>query len=209
MNKSRLENLSDGVFAIVFTILVLEIRVPENLMYHSSAELWDALQALHPVFVGYFVTFAVLTTFWMAHSFFFSEVVKIINRQLVLLNMLYLAFVSLLPFSAYLLGRYPDIQLAVLVYGMNILIIGMTTIARFEYALWSKEIDTAHNGRREVAQARVRIYLTAVTTLIGLAVSYISIPAALFWYAFPIVFNIIPGLLNTAERLMGFRLGGR
>src|SRR5436305_12837103 len=120
MNKTRLENLSDGVFAIVFTILVLAIRVPDNLIHPSSQELWAGLYALGPVFFGYFVSFAVLTTFWIAHTYFFSEMVKIVNRQLVLLNMLYLAFVTLLPLAAYLLGKYPDVQSSVLIYGANV-----------------------------------------------------------------------------------------
>jgi uncharacterized membrane protein len=209
MNKLRLEFLSDGVFAIVFTILVLELRVPEALMHPTSGELWHALSELTPLFVAYFVSFAVLTTFWMAHNFFFSEVVKIINRQLVLLNMLYLAFVSLVPFSTHLLGRYSDIQTAVLMYGINILIIAAVAALRFEYALWSGEIDTSHNNRREIAQGRVRAYVMVVTTLCGMLVSYVSLSSALFLYAFPIVFNIIPGLLNATERLLGFRLGSR
>lgn len=209
MNKTRLENLSDGVFAIVFTILVLDIRVPDSLVHPTSGELWRAIAELGPVFVGYFVTFAVLTLFWMAHNFFFSEVVKVVNRQLVLLNMLYLAFVSLLPFSAYLIGRYSDVEAAVLLYGLNVLIIGVLTIARFEYAFWSRELDTEHNQRRVTMQGRVRMYMTAVTTLVGMLISFFSIPAALFLYAFPIVFNIVPGLLNATERMLGFRLGER
>jgi uncharacterized membrane protein len=209
MNKTRLENLSDGVFAIVFTILVLDIRIPDELVHPSSTELWQALAALMPVFEGYFVSFAVLTIFWMAHSYFFSIVVKEINRQLVLLNMLYLAFVSLLPFAAYLLGKYAEVQTAVLVYGLNVLIIGILTAARFEYAFWSKELDTEHNEQRVTEQARVRMYSMVITTFIGILLSYVSMRAALFLYAFPIIFNIIPGMLNALERIFGFRLGER
>lgn len=186
---------------------MLEIRVPEELINPSSSELWHALLELEPVFFGYFVSFAVLTAFWMAHSYFFSEVVKEINRQLVLLNMIYLAFVSLLPFSSYLLGRYPEVQAAILIYGFNVLIIALFSALRTEYAIWSKEIDTAHNPRRLVMQSRVRLYLTIITTLIGILASFISFKLALILYAFPIVFNIIPGLLNLSERILGFRLG--
>jgi len=207
MNKTRLENLSDGVFAIVFTILVLDIRVPDTLVHPTSANLWNGLYALGPVFFGYFVTFTVLTTFWIAHTFFFSEVVKVINRQLVLMNMLYLAFVTLLPFATYLLGKYPDVQAAVLIYGVNVFIIGLISIARFEYALWSREIDTTHNSHRLVLQSRIRSYMATITTFIAMLVSYVSLPTALFLYAFPIIFNIIPGILNLIERMIGFRLG--
>jgi uncharacterized membrane protein len=207
MNKTRLENLSDGVFAIVFTILVLDIRVPDALINPSSQDVWNAFFSLGPVFFGYFVSFAVLTTFWIAHTFFFSEVIKVVNRQLVLMNMLYLAFVTLLPFAAYLLGKYPHIQAAIFIYGLNVFIIGTISILRFEYALWSKEIDTSHNSHRLVLQSRIRTYMTTITTLVGMLISFVSLPIALFLYAFPIVFNIIPGILNLIEWMMGVRLG--
>jgi uncharacterized membrane protein len=208
MIKTRLEGLSDGVFAIVFTILVLDIRIPDGLLHPTSGELYQALSDLWPVFIGYFISFIVLTVFWVGHTFFFGVMVKVVNRQLIILNMLYLSFVSLLPFSAYLLGKYPNVQAAVFIYGMNILVIGAFTVLRFEYALWSREIDTSHNPRRDILQARIRTYLTPATTFIGVLVSFVSLPFAIFLYAFPIAFNIVPGLLNALERTFGFRLGG-
>jgi uncharacterized membrane protein len=207
MNKTRLENLSDGVFAIVFTILVLDIRIPDGLVHPSSQELWQAFVLLEPVFVAYFVSFIILTTFWVGHSFFFSDMVKVINRQLIGINMLYLAFVTLIPFSAYLVGLYSDAPFAVLVYGINILIIGVIAIARLEYAMFSYEIDTGHNLARHVAQARVRTYLMPLSTLLGIASISFWMPLAYFFFAFPIVFNIIPGLLNAMEKIFGFHLG--
>ncbi len=85
--------------------------------------------------------------------------------------------------------------------------IGLLTILRFEYALWSKELDTTHNSKRDIAQARIRTYITPIITAFGMLATYVSIPMALFLFAFPIAFNAIPGLLNAAERLFGFRLG--
>jgi uncharacterized membrane protein len=206
MNKTRLENLSDGVFAIVFTLLVLDIRIPDALEHATSPELYAAIGALGPFFVGYIISFFVLTMFWTSHSFFFTDVVKEINRQLVGLNMLYLLFVGLIPFSATLLSRFGDTQAAVLLYGANVLAIALSAALRFEYALASAEIDTAHNTPRLVKQARVRLYLTPAFTLFGMLVSFMSLPLALFCYAFPLVFNIIPGLLNATERALGFKL---
>jgi uncharacterized membrane protein len=72
MNKTRLENLSDGVFAIVFTLLVLDIRIPDALEHATSPELYAAIGALGPFFVGYIISFFVLTMFWTSHSFFFT-----------------------------------------------------------------------------------------------------------------------------------------
>lgn len=147
MNKNRLETLSDGVFAIVMTLLVIEIVVPE-LHSASDRELWEALSHLGPLFVGYFVSFAVLAMFWIAHNFFYGAFTKNVNRVLVLLNILYLSFVALIPFSAHLLGEYSTSRLAIFLYGLNVFIIGILAWIVLRYALNSKEIDTDHLSRR-------------------------------------------------------------
>lgn len=208
MNKARLEALSDGAFAIIFTLLVIEIRVPEHIEQMTNAGLWHALTELAPLFLGYVVSFLVIAMFWISHSFFFSVFVKNIDRKLVGLNLLYLMFLALVPFSSHLLGRYADLQLAVFVYGLNVLAIGLMAIALFRYALVSEEIDTAHNSPRLIAQARIRQNTTIGCTILGMMFIPVSISATLFFYAFPVVFNVIPGFLNRLERMFGFRLGG-
>lgn len=202
----RLEALSDGVFAIVFTILVLELRVPEEL-HDAAHELIPALLELGPVFLGYVVSFAVLAMFWISHNFLYDMIVKNVNRQMAVLNILYLAIVSLIPFSAHLLGRYVEVPLAVQLYGLNVIAIGLLVVLIFEYALASDEIDTSHNDRRTILMVRTRLYLVPTITLLGIIVSFVSIPAALFLYAYPVFFNVIPGLLTKTERLLGVRFG--
>lgn len=207
LSKLRLEALSDGLFAIVLTLLVIEIRVPELHGALTDAELWHALVELGPLFVGYIVSFAVLAMFWLSHNFFYSHFVKEINRQLLLLNMLYLAGISLVPFSAHLIGAYPESQLAVSVYGLNILLIGLMNVWILSYALRSHELDTSHINKRLLHQALIRGRITPVCTVLGLALTFVSLPLALVLYALPIVFNIIPGTLDAVERFFGLKLG--
>ena len=202
MNKNRLEALSDGVFAIVMTLLVIEIVVPE-LHSASDRELWEALRHLGPLFVGYFVSFAVLAMFWISHNFFYGAFTKNVNRVLVLLNILYLSFVALIPFSAHLLGEYSTSRLAIFLYGLNVFIIGILAWIVLRYALNSKEIDTDHLSRRLLVQAQIRSALTPACTVLGMLAVWVNIPLALFLYTFPIAFNIIPGLLDRLERLLG------
>lgn len=207
LSKLRLEALSDGLFAIVLTLLVIEIRIPELHGPLSDPELWHALLDLSPLFVGYIVSFAVLAMFWLSHNFFYSHFIKEINRQLTLLNMIYLACISLIPFSAHLIGTYPTSQLAVSIYGLNVLCIGIINIAIFSYAVKSNELDTSHISKRFLHQAKIRGFITPFCTLIGLGLTFISLPLALVLFAFPIVFNIIPGTLDSLEKVFGFELG--
>jgi uncharacterized membrane protein len=207
LSKLRLEALSDGLFAIVLTLLVIEIRVPEIHGALSDAELWHALVELGPLFIGYVVSFAVLAMFWLSHNFFYSHFVKEINRQLLLLNMLFLAFVSLVPFSSHLIGAYPESQLAVSVYGLNILLIGLMNVWIVSYALSSRDLDTTHINKRLLHQALIRGRITPICTLVGLGFTFVSLPLALTMYALPILFNIIPGTLDAVERFFGLELG--
>ncbi len=199
MDKTRLETLSDGVFSIVMTLLVIEIAVPE-ILNPTDAKIITALGHLTPLFVSYFVSFTVLAMFWISHNFFYSSITREVNRVLVLLNMLYLSTIALLPFSAHFLGTYLTSPVATLAYGINVFAIGVVASVVLQYAYTSDEIDTAHLSRRTLIQARIRTLLTPVCTLLGMTLIGISIWIALALYALPIIFNIVPGLLDLVEK---------
>lgn len=207
MNKTRFEALSDGVFAIVMTLLVIEIHPPE---LHgdmvSARTLLAGLAQLGPLFLAYFVSFAVLGMFWTSHHALFHLFTKNVNRVLVQINLLYLACIALVPFSAHLLGQYSREPLAVILYGANILVIGLIAFGMMRYALRSAEIDTSHVDSRIIQQATIRLALTPLSTILGMSVALWSIPLALFLYAFPIVFNIIPGTVDFLERTLRLKL---
>lgn len=210
MNKTRLEALTDGTFAIVLTLLVIEIRVPEHLEQFTSNGLWHALSELTPLFIGYAVSGVVLAMFWISHNFFYGMLVKNINRQLAGLNILYLALISLIPFFSHMLGRYVELPLAVALYGVNILIISVLAIINFQYAISSHEIDTSHVTKRILLQAAIRQGIMPVFTILGIVSAlYFSIPLALVLYMFPVIVNVIPGSLDLIERIFGFNFGER
>jgi len=207
MNKNRLEALSDGVFSIAMTLLVIDIAVPVFTGGKpTEAELAAKILELWPVFVSYFISFIVLAMFWISHNFFYNSITKSVNRVQVLLNMFYLSLIALIPFSAGLLGEYTDLKAAVFVYGLNVLAIGVVASTVLHYSIYSDEVDTHELESRTMKQARIRSFLTPFCTLVGLVVATWSLPVALFLYAFPIVFNVVPGLLNAAERVLGFKL---
>jgi uncharacterized membrane protein len=206
MFKSRLEALSDGIFAIVFTILVIEIKVPEQLTDKTGPGLIHALQEITPLFLSYFVSFVVLTMFWNAHGFLFNMFVKVTNRQISYLNLVFLCFISLLPFSAHLIGRYSDVNVAVVWYGLHVLILSILSASLLLYAFKSKEIDTSHNSSRIVKQAIIRQSLTFGFTVVGIIFGYFGYTNIAFGlYMFPILFNIIPGTLNFVEKTFGLK----
>jgi uncharacterized membrane protein len=114
---ARIVAFSDGVFSIAITLLVLELTLHSGLKTDSA--IWHALWDQHEKFLAYGISFAVIARFWLVHHSFFSEV-KAFNSRLIGLNMLYLAFIVLIPFSSNVLGEYGGSLPAVVVYSVNL-----------------------------------------------------------------------------------------
>lgn len=208
MNKLRLELLSDAVFAIIMTLLIIEIKVPElhgaNI---DNFQLLNKISELGDLFISYFLSFFILAMFWLHHHALFHFFTKNINRQLAVLNMVFLCFLCLIPFSAHLLGSYPHLQSAILIYGLNIIAVSIMGITMFFYALKSKEIDNGEATPRNLKQAAIRLTLTPLFAIFGISISFIY-PYVLpgIFFIFPILFNIIPGGLDFLEKRLKFTL---
>jgi uncharacterized membrane protein len=113
---SRIVAFSDGVFSIAITLLVLNLTIDPGIPRDELAQkLWDQHEAL----LAYAISFAVIARFWLVHHSFFSEV-KAFDSRLIALNMLYLGFLVLIPFSSQVLGDYGGQLPAVVVYSANL-----------------------------------------------------------------------------------------
>jgi uncharacterized membrane protein len=205
MDKSRIEAFSDGVFAIVMTLLVFEIKLPATVGSVTNAQLWSMIATLSPLIVSYILSFLVLAVFWINHNFLFHSFIKKIDRHLNLMNMLYLLFLVFVPFSANLFGEYPFNEPAALVYGLNILAV-MTMSASMTRHLSRHPELRLDLSRRLRQQARIRTRLTQISYVLGILVSFFFIPASIFFYVFPLIFNMIPGSLDLAEKYLPFEL---
>src|SRR5262249_34533535 len=101
MTKARLEAFSDGVFAIVITLLILDIRIPEV----PYRQLWPALTAAGPRLLAYVMSFLLIGLYWVFHHHGMQRLERT-DGVFIWLNILFLLFVSFLPFPTVLLGRY-------------------------------------------------------------------------------------------------------
>ncbi len=113
---SRIVAFSDGVFSIAITLLVLGISIESNL---PSDKLAHALWEEHESLLAYAISFAVIGRFWIVHHSFFSDVTAFDGR-LIGLNMFYLGWLVLIPFSSQVLGEYGGQLPAVVVYSANL-----------------------------------------------------------------------------------------
>ncbi len=124
LSKHRIEALSDGIFAFAMTLLVLDVKLPHHPAVEAG-QLAPTLLALWPKFFSYIMSFVVLGVFWVGqHSY--AHFLKRTDRWFLWINLLFLMFVVGVPFSTDLLGDYPMQKVAVMIYGCNIMALGLT-----------------------------------------------------------------------------------
>jgi uncharacterized membrane protein len=132
--KSRVEAFSDGVFAIIVTLLILEIKVPHIEHADSAGQLLRSIMLLMPKFVSWVISFLTLCIVWMNHHRLF-EMFKGINIGLFWMNVNMLLWVCFVPFPTALLGDYPHNPLAVAFYGLVMAVTGTAFVAARLYGL--------------------------------------------------------------------------
>jgi uncharacterized membrane protein len=130
---ARTLTFTDGLFAIAMTLLVVDLAVP--VLHHDSSvhELADKLGDDSEKFVSFFISFAVIGRYWMAHHTYFSALARL-DRALIGLNLVYLAFIAFLPFPTALLGEYFENPLSVAIYAVNVAIISGMEVVLFGWA---------------------------------------------------------------------------
>ncbi len=139
MGKTRLEAFSDGVIAIIITIMVLELKVPHGAELANLAE-------LTPIFLSYILSFLYVGIYWNNHHHP-MHTVKRVSGSILWANMFLLFWLSLIPFSTGWMGENHFAQWPVFVYSLNLL------MAALSYTLLSFRITAVHGSDSPLAQA--------------------------------------------------------
>lgn len=165
----RIEAFSDGVIAIVITIMVLELKVPERLGL-------GGLMEQYPVFLAYVLSFTYVAIYWVNHHRLFTHALRVTNG-LLWSNIALLFALSLQPFSSAYLGEHHFARFAVTFY------LAMLALPAFAYSAMQAVIERQSGHRRAcrlyLAATRRKGHVSSVIYLAGVAVSLVSTPAAL------------------------------
>jgi uncharacterized membrane protein len=130
----RLAALSDGIFAVAMTLLVLDLHVPASEVIHSQGQLWHSLAGAAPQLISYVMSFLTLGIFWngqqaQLNSFSHSD------RHLSWIHIAFLFAVSIMPFSTRLLAEFITYRSVLIAYWSNILLLGLVLFAGGRYAM--------------------------------------------------------------------------
>ncbi len=129
----RLAALSDGIFAVAMTLLVLDLHVPTRDDVHSEHDLWRLLVALSPRLLVFLMSVMTLGIFWVGQQTQLNHFDRA-DRNLAWIHIAFLCAVCLVPFSTALLADYIRFRTALLVYWFNILLLGATLFWSWSYA---------------------------------------------------------------------------
>jgi uncharacterized membrane protein len=189
---SRIVAFSDGVFAIAITLLALAIEVPESLP--SDTTLNELLENQSGDLVAYAISFAVVGKLWLSHHRFFATVERF-DSVLMGLNILYLAWIALIPVTSEVLGDYGDNSAGVIIYAIVLASVSLTFQAQISY---SYRNDLLRPELREIERGFVE-----PANLVVAAVFLISIPVAL---VSPLAATLMWPIIFLAGRRLGARL---
>jgi len=172
-SKNRVEAFSDGIFAIIITLLVLEIKVPHIHDYSSTAELQEALWALLPKVISWIISFFTIAVIWVNHHKIFKQI-KNLDNGIFWWNAVLLLWSSFIPFPTAVLGDYPENQTSVILYGVVMSFMAVSfTLMRF-YAIRQKNVlDDNVNLEAFKNGTWMSLLFGPVMYLLGVAVGFI------------------------------------
>jgi uncharacterized membrane protein len=172
---------SDGLFAIAMTLLVVGIGVPTLTDGGDEGELLDAYGDLVPEVVSFFISFAVIGRYWVAHHQFFG-LLRAVDYRLIAINLVYLAFIAFLPFPTGVLGNYFENPISVATYALAVAVVSGLEVVLFRRAY------RAHLLAREMPESVYRwgamaSSLPVVFFVLSVPIAFLStVAAVIFWF---------------------------
>lgn len=195
-SKDRVAALTDGIYSVAMTLLVIDLKLPDGIELQDSRELAHALIALEPKFTTWANSFFVLVLFYMA-NLRSMRALRGLDAPLAILYMVQLALVSLMPFSTALVGEYRPVLLSQVIYSLNMGALAVLSL------MVSRHITRQPSLlRAPVSPAAMRAgQLRAISVL---AISAAAVPIAMIWprggqIAFLLMLLVIP-LTKRLER---------
>jgi uncharacterized membrane protein len=170
----RIEALSDGVFAIAMTLLILDIKVPVSEAIYTESDLIKAFLGLTPKLLSYLLSFITLGIYWAAQSTQFHFISKI-DRNLNWIGLFFLLFVSLIPFTTAFLSQHITFRFAIFVYWLNIIMLGLILALHWNYAKKNSFISLSENENVQVTKAiKRRVVESSLLYTLGALLSFIN-----------------------------------
>ena len=196
-NPERLVFLTDGVIAIIITILVLDIRVPE---LGSGETLAESLTEVRPTFVSFLISFLLVGMFWTLHKTTFNQV-RYVDHNSTWLNLLFLLALALVPYASSALGEYSNEATALHLYGAVLIAAALLRVALDYYfkshpgLLWVQRSKEGHLLTSAISWSMIVVYVIAM-----LIASWNTTVSLILYFSIPVLYFIVVAGLKADSR---------
>lgn len=196
-NTIRIEAFSDGVYAIVATLLVLELRVP-MLQTLTTQNFLHALRDILPECTAFVFSFFVVTIYWVNHHYFFQCVRKT-DWRLLWYNNLHLFWMATIPFTTAFIGRYHTSPVPVALYAADMAMAALSIMLMIRYVFFKSDLMyqgfSEERKKSEFKRGMMGVYLYFAAVAGALIHVYLAL---LIFIITPFLF-VVPRLLSNNE----------
>jgi uncharacterized membrane protein len=142
-----------------------------------------------PLFLSYILAFSMLFNYWRAHHFFMSVYATNLDMNLTSINAIFFLFVSLVPFTTSLLGRNSQLEFPIIIFSLNVIMIGLTLYVMRNYIFNSPHIKNIEVSHAEMMRGTIRTFVPILFALLAIPLCFYSKQLALTLLTLAIIFN--------------------
>ncbi len=190
MEKSRLESFTDAVFAIVVTLLVLDIHLPDNT---TSSNLGDNIIHILPALGTYVLSYLVIGLQWVFHHSA-SRFFKTVDTRIIWLNIVYIMLVGLIPFTTSVLGKFTFTTWAITLYGINLIVVNFAGFLVMYYLYRHRRLAKDEYTPQVFAAQRYQYIKVAALYTIGIVLGFVLPQVSIYIYGFVTLYLVISTL---------------
>jgi uncharacterized membrane protein len=196
-STTRVETFSDGVMAIMITIMVLEFKLPDFNGEKSSAEVQGHLVELVPSFIAYLFSFSMIGILWTSHHHLF-HLLKKTDNHLLKQNLLFLFWISLIPVVTGIMGSSPFLPISTALYGLVMLCTMLSLSYMRAYTIKRNLIhtDQQYDLNRKIKRVSIlgknHSYLSSAAYLISIPLAFVSVYLSYLCFMIPLILFLLP-----------------
>jgi uncharacterized membrane protein len=190
--KNRIEALSDGIFAVAMTLLVLDIKLPDGVTFPTDGALFAHMVSLEHHFVIYLISFIVLGMYWVGHHLQFHYV-RYVNHTLLWINLVFLFGVTSVPFATDLLGDHHQLSFPYVLYGALLLLLGGLLRGQLSYLQRFPDLASPLLTPEVKGRMRNRLTLFSIIPVISMITVFYNTRLALYIYFLLPIVHFLPG----------------
>lgn len=204
IGTSRVETFSDGVIAIIITIMVLALKLPDVKKENTAWELKNYLSDILPYFSGYAFSFLMIGIFWTNHHHMFHLLEKT-DEPLLWQNLFHLFWMSLIPFATAMIGANPHLPVSAALYGFVMLMATLSLAIMRSYVVRKKLVHTVQNKvltkklNLISIRARTKSYIGTLIYLISIPLAYVSVYLSYVCFIIPVIIFFIPDGIDDED----------